>query len=142
MAPAAPIGGTVSPVVNWGSAERRLTPEVSVLVGDENGSYPSGNSLLVRGGAETVIIDPSVTVVAKGGAPVPVDAVINSHSHEDHVAGNGLFKAARVHVHHADLPGVRSVEGLMDVYGLEGEARASFTQTVIDEFHFAPREDA
>jgi glyoxylase-like metal-dependent hydrolase (beta-lactamase superfamily II) len=142
MGEPAPAGGTVSPVVDWGDSERRLTREVSVLVGDENGSYPSGNSLLVRGDAETVIIDPSVTVVAKGGAPTKVDAVINSHSHEDHVAGNGFFSSARVHVHHEDLPGVRSVDGLMDVYGLTGEPREEFSRTVVDEFYFAPRPDA
>jgi glyoxylase-like metal-dependent hydrolase (beta-lactamase superfamily II) len=129
-------------LVEWGEDERKLTADVSVLLGADNGAYPAGNALLVRGAGETVVIDPSVTVVDRGGAPAPVDAVINSHSHEDHVAGNGLFKTARVHVHHADLPGVRSIEGLMDVYGLEGEARASFTQTVLDEFHYAPRDDA
>jgi glyoxylase-like metal-dependent hydrolase (beta-lactamase superfamily II) len=129
-------------LVDWGEAEHRLTGTVSVLMGADNGAYPAGNSLLVRGASETVLIDPSVTLVEKGGAPAPVDALINSHSHEDHVAGNGLFQTARVHVHHADLPGVRSIEGLMDVYGLEGEARASFTQTVLDDFYYAPREDA
>jgi glyoxylase-like metal-dependent hydrolase (beta-lactamase superfamily II) len=142
MAAATPTRSTVSPVVDWGSAERRLTREVSVLMGDENGTYPSGNSLLVRGEGETVIIDPSVTVVAKGGAPVAVDAVINSHSHEDHVAGNGFFADARVHVHDADLLGIHSVDGLMDVYGLEGQAREDFTRLVLDEFYYAPRPDA
>ena len=44
---------------------------------------------------------------------MPVDAVLNSHSHEDHVAGNGLFADARVHVHAEDLPGIRSLPGLM-----------------------------
>src|SRR5215212_1823016 len=138
----APIGGTFSPVVNWGSAERRLTPEVSVLVGDKDGSYPSGNSLLVRGAAETVIIDPSVTVVAKGGAPVPVDAVLNSHSYEDHMAGNGLFATARVHIHDDDLPGARSLDGLMAVYGLGPPADDDFRRTVVEGFHYAPRPDA
>src|SRR4051812_21043336 len=114
-------------LVDWGEAERKLTSAVSVLSGADNGAYPAANSLLVKGAGETVLIDPSVSIVAKGGAPVAVDALINSHSHEDHVAGNGLYSSARVHVHEADLPGVRSVEGLMDVYGLEGEARASFT---------------
>jgi glyoxylase-like metal-dependent hydrolase (beta-lactamase superfamily II) len=127
---------------DWGDDECRLTPSVSVLVGDKNGTYPSANTLLVRGGGEAVLIDPSVTVVAHGGAPVPVDAVLNSHSHEDHVAGNGLYADARIYVHEADLPGVQSVEGLMDVYGLEGAARRDFSQVVIDEFHFAPRPDA
>jgi glyoxylase-like metal-dependent hydrolase (beta-lactamase superfamily II) len=128
--------------IDWGSAERRLSEHVSVLVGGENGAYPSGNSLLVRGRGESVIIDPSVTVVEHGGAPVPVDAVINSHSHEDHIAGNGLFADARIHVHHADLPGVQSLDGLMAVYGLTGEARANFEPYVLEQFHFTPRPDA
>ena len=128
--------------VDWGVDERRLSDAVSVLVGANNGSYPSGNSLLVRGRGETVIIDPSVDVVSRGGAPAPVDAVINSHSHEDHIAGNGLFADARIHVHDADLPGVVSIDGLMAVYGLAGEARRDFEQTVIEEFHFTPRPDA
>ena len=71
---------------------------------------------------ESVVIDPSVTVVARGGAPVPVDAVINSHSHEDHMAGNGLFAGARLHIHDEDLPGARSMDGLMEVYGLTSTA--------------------
>ena len=127
---------------DWGDDERRLTEATSVLVGASNGLYPSGNSLLVRGAGETILIDPSVKVVEKGGAPVAVDAVVNSHSHEDHVAGNGFYADARVHVHDADLPGVRSLDGLLDVYGLTGETRDNFGKVVVDEFHFAPRPDA
>jgi glyoxylase-like metal-dependent hydrolase (beta-lactamase superfamily II) len=129
-------------VVDWGEAERRLTPNVSVLVGADGGRYPSGNSLVVRGDGEAVIIDPSVTVVQRGGASVPVDAVIVSHSHEDHLAGQGFFSEARVHIHEQDLPGARSVEGLMDVFGLEGETRAAFSRQVVEEFHYTPRPDA
>lgn len=122
--------------------ERFLTDRVSVLLGADGGRYPSGNSLVVRGDGEAVIIDPSVTVVDAGGAPVPIDAVIVSHSHEDHLAGNGFFSEARVHIHHEDLPGAQHVDGLMDVFGLEGEARAAFTKQVIEEFHYTPRPDA
>jgi glyoxylase-like metal-dependent hydrolase (beta-lactamase superfamily II) len=120
---------------------RWLTERVSVLVGPDNGRYPSGNSLVVRGDGETVIIDPSVTVADEGGASVPVDAVIVSHSHEDHLAGVGNFPDARVHIHDEDLPGARSIDGLMDVYGLTGEARAAFSRQVITEFHYTPRPD-
>ena len=128
--------------VDWGDDLRELTDAVSVLVGDSNGAYPSGNTLLVQGAGESVIIDPSVTLVAKGGAPVPVDAVLNSHSHEDHMAGNAMFPAARLHIHHDDLPGARSMEGLMAVYGLEGRARDEFEKVIVEEFHFEPRPDA
>ena len=129
-------------IADWGADERKLTDTVSVLCGANKGGYPSGNSLLVRGAGETVLIDPSIDVVSRGGAPAPVDAVINSHSHEDHMAGNGFFANARLHVHEADLPGAVSMDGLMAVYGLEGETRAAFEQTVLDEFHYTPRPDA
>ena len=132
--------GTV--IIDWGEGERRLTDSVSVLVGAANGAYPSGNTLLIRGAGESVLIDPSVTVVERGGAPVAVDAVINSHSHEDHMAGNGLFADARLHIHDADLIGAQSIDGLMQVYGLTGEPRQSFEQTVLEEFHYTPRPDA
>ncbi|CAN5466515.1 MBL fold metallo-hydrolase [soil metagenome] len=129
--------------VRWGEDERRLTGAVSVLMGADRGAYPSGNSLLIRGDGETVVIDPSITVVARGGVPAAgIDAVINSHSHEDHVAGNGLYPGARVHVHHEDLPGVRSLDGLMDVYGFGGPAADEFRDTIVEEFRYTPRPDA
>lgn len=129
-------------MIDWGDDELRLTEHVSVLRGTDNGKYPSGNSLLVRGEGEAVIIDPSVDVVARGGAPARVDAVINSHSHEDHMPGNGLFLDARVHIHDEDLPGARTLDGLMDVYGLSGTPRDEFARQVVEEFNFTPRPDA
>lgn len=129
--------------VDWGDAERKLTERVSVLEGSQQGRYPSGNSLVVRGASESIVIDPSVDVVARGGAPVRIDAVLNSHSHEDHMPGNGFFAEARVHIHEADLPGARSLDGLMKVFGFrQAEARRAFERIVVEEFHFAPRPDA
>jgi len=129
--------------VDWGEAAQALGDRVFVLAGSEQGRYPSGNSLLVRGASDSVLIDPSVDVVARGGAPCAIDAVLNSHAHEDHVAGNGLFPDARIHVHEADLPGVRSLDGLMDVYGLaRDETRRAWERALVEEFHFTPRPDA
>ncbi|MEZ5245011.1 MAG: MBL fold metallo-hydrolase [Acidimicrobiales bacterium] len=127
---------------HWGDEARSLAAGVTVLIGDGNGGYPSGNSLVVAGAGETVVIDPSVTVVAKGGVGVAVDAVINSHGHEDHMAGNGMYADARLHIHEADLLAARGLDGLMEVYGFgpddEDDARATFR----DEFHYTDRPDA
>jgi glyoxylase-like metal-dependent hydrolase (beta-lactamase superfamily II) len=129
-------------VVDWGTDERQLTDAVSVLVGTDQGAYPAGNSVVVRGAGEAVIIDPSVSVVERGGAPLRVDAVINSHGHEDHLAGNALFDTARVHIHDDDLMAARSLDGLMAVYGYDGEAAATFRQQILDDFHYGARPDA
>jgi glyoxylase-like metal-dependent hydrolase (beta-lactamase superfamily II) len=132
-----------SPIADWGDSELRLTDRVSVLTGADGGKYPSGNSILVRGDGETMIIDPSITVVEKGGVSLPVDLIVNSHSHEDHVAGNGTFPDAKVFAHHDDLHGVHSLDGLLDVFGYEGEeARAENGKIFAEEYHYVGRPDA
>lgn len=129
--------------VDWGADEVRLTPAVSLLRGARDGAYPSGSSLLVRGRAETALVDPSTEVVARGGAPAgAVDLVLNSHAHEDHIAGNGLFPGARVRVHDADLHGVRSLDGLLSIYGMPEATSRAFSRTIVEEFSFTPRPDA
>ncbi|MGW9040080.1 hypothetical protein ACWGQ4_34585 [Streptomyces sp. NPDC055721] len=45
---------------------------VTVMVGAERGAYPYANSVLVRGTAETLVIDPSLSLV---GAAPPADVV-------------------------------------------------------------------
>lgn len=129
-------------IVDWGTKERKLTDSVSVLQGAMFGSYPSGNSVLVRGSSESILIDPSVTVVAEGGAPVHVDAVVNSHGHEDHLPGNGLFTEARVHIHEEDLAAAQSLDGLLDVFGFSDEVRAEQAISFAEEMHYSPRPDA
>jgi hydroxyacylglutathione hydrolase len=129
-------------VADWGQGQVRLSSAVSVLMGTDNGAYPSGNSLLVEGAGEVALIDPSVTVVHKGGAPVAVDAVINSHGHEGHVAGNGFLAPARVHIHHEDLLAAQRLDGLMELYGFEGGVKESWAATVCEEFFYTPRPDA
>lgn len=115
---------------------------VSVLFGARGGRYPHGNSLLVRGAEETILVDPSLAVIPRRARLPRVDRVVNSHCHEDHVAGNHLFPDVPWHLHEADLPGIRSLDGLMAIYGFSPEIEASFRRLVVDEFHFVPRADA
>lgn len=130
-------------IVDWHERELRLTDSVSVLLGADDGTYPSGNSVVVRGSDESLIIDPSISVVEAGGAPVPVDLVLNSHSHEDHLPGNGLFTDARVLAHHDDLPGVHSLDGLLDVFGFDDDdVRAEQAVAFVEELYYTPRPDA
>jgi glyoxylase-like metal-dependent hydrolase (beta-lactamase superfamily II) len=113
----------------------------TVLFGDRNGKYPEGNSLLVAGRDETILVDPSVAV-AEGRVDVPrVDRVLNSHCHEDHVAGNGRFAGVPWHFHEADAEGIRSLDGLMAIYGFDGQIDTTWRRVVLEQFHFTPRPD-
>jgi glyoxylase-like metal-dependent hydrolase (beta-lactamase superfamily II) len=113
----------------------------TVLVGDRNGKYPEGNSLLVEGRDETILVDPSIAV-AEGRVDVPrVDRVLNSHCHEDHVAGNGRFAGVPWHLHEADADGIRSLDGLMTIYGFDGQIDTTWRRVVLEQFHFVPRPD-
>lgn len=121
----------------------RIFGRVRVLVGDQNGKYPNGNSLWVEGSETTAVIDPSLGVLAR--SPELRDhaqLVLLSHVHEDHVAALSLFPQARVLAHRNDLLGVHSLDGLMEMYGYSGETDSATRDFVVNQFHYVPRPDA
>lgn len=114
---------------------------VTILYGDRRGKYPHGNTLIVRGREQSLAIDPSLGLVARG-TPPPVDRVLHSHCHEDHFAGSFLYPDLPWLFHHADLPGIHSLDGLLDLYGYAAPLRQVWSNIVIEQFHFTPRRDA
>jgi glyoxylase-like metal-dependent hydrolase (beta-lactamase superfamily II) len=115
---------------------------VTVLYGDRRGKYPHGNTLIVRGREQSLVIDPSLGLVARGSPPPRVDRVLHSHCHEDHFAGSFLYPEATWLFHEADLPGIRSLDALMDQYGYPEPIRSAWSKVVVEQFHFTPRPDA
>jgi len=114
----------------------------TVWYGAKRGKYPQGNSLVVRGTNETIVIDPALGLVARGALAPRADRVLHSHCHEDHVAGSFLYPDAPWHFHTADLPGIRSLDGLMELYGYPEPIHSAWRKTVVSQFHFTPRPDA
>lgn len=119
----------------------RSLGRVTVLGGERGGRYPHGNSLLIAGSEETLLIDPSLSLVGRASLPF-TDRVLNSHCHEDHVAGNHLYPKVPWLLHEADLPGIRSLDAMMEIYGMSPRIAAAFRQVLVDDFHYAPRPDA
>ncbi|MFT3901339.1 MAG: MBL fold metallo-hydrolase [Gordonia sp. (in: high G+C Gram-positive bacteria)] len=81
----------------------RLSEHVELLRGDNAGTFPRGNPLLVRGGDTTVRIDASLDHPADDDA----DLILISHYHEDHVVGLGETSTP-VRAHERDVDAVRS----------------------------------
>jgi glyoxylase-like metal-dependent hydrolase (beta-lactamase superfamily II) len=113
-----------------------------VLFGEKNGKYPHGNSVLVRGAEETVLIDPSISVIDMHARLPRVDRVVNSHCHEDHIAGNHLYPDAPWHLPEEDLPGILSLERFEAIYGYDDAVRRAFRPVLLGQFHYTPRADA
>jgi glyoxylase-like metal-dependent hydrolase (beta-lactamase superfamily II) len=115
----------------------------TVHFGERRGKYPHGNSLHVRGAEESLIVDPSLGMLPRRDRLPRVDRVVNSHCHEDHIAGNHLFPDVPWHCHEADLPGFRSLDDFMAIYAYGDPVVVDgFREVVQREFHYQPRPDA
>jgi glyoxylase-like metal-dependent hydrolase (beta-lactamase superfamily II) len=123
------------------SLEDRDIGPVTVLFGNEGGKYPDGNAVIVRGERESVIIDPSLGTIARKERLPRIDRVLNSHCHEDHIAGNQLFPEAPWHCHEADAIGFRSLDDFMTIYGLPAEIEEGWRTVCVDTFHYTPRSE-
>ncbi len=122
--------------------EGRRIGRATVLFGPQRGKYPDGNSVLVEGSDRTLLIDPSLGVLPRRDQLPRVDLVVNSHCHEDHIAGNHLFPDATWHLHELDLPGIHSLDAMMEIYGYSPAVSSGWRETVRDRFHFCARDDA
>jgi glyoxylase-like metal-dependent hydrolase (beta-lactamase superfamily II) len=115
----------------------------TVCFGVARGKYPQGNSVFVRGSEESLVIDPSLGLIPRKAKLLPADRVVNSHCHEDHVAGNHLFPDVPWHVHEEDLPGLQSFQGFLAIFGYDDpDVMAGWAQAVRERFHYTERPDA
>ena len=115
---------------------------VRVLFGERSGGYPDGNSILVRGENETLLIDPALGLHRDIAALPEVDRVLLSHCHEDHIAGLVLFPETPVHVHALDRPGLESLDDMLAIYAYGGPIESTFRKVLVETFHYTPRPDA
>jgi len=120
--------------------EIRIGP-ARILFGENRGKYPDANCVLVEGAYSRVLLDTTPGLVARGRDAIGrVDRILLTHCHEDHLAGNFLFPEAEVWLHEADLPGILSLQAMLDViYGYSGPRRERFERILIEQFHFEPR---
>ena len=82
------------------------------------GKYPSCHSVLIDDRAR-VVIDASSdrNKLQQFKEQGPVDYLITSHAHEDHLIFNYLFPQSKFCVHSFDAPHFENIESLIDSYG-------------------------
>jgi glyoxylase-like metal-dependent hydrolase (beta-lactamase superfamily II) len=115
---------------------------VRILFGDRGGRYPDGNSILVRGERETLLIDPALGLYERPEKLPKIDRILLTHCHEDHIAGLALFPDTPVELHSLDRSGLDSLDDMMAIYGYGGGIEEVFREVVVERFRYRPRPDA
>ena len=74
---------------------------IYLIKGDRNGNYPYSHSLLI----EDLVIDTGISSghIKKVKRQFPINSVILSHWHEDHISGNHLLNESKFFCHKKDM---------------------------------------
>lgn len=110
--------------------------------GPANGRYPFCNSLYIDD-SKKVLIDAGSDehFLRSLEGDHPIDMLINSHYHEDHIMFNFLFPQADLCVHEAEVPCYQSIRNMLDYYGLIGtEHEKVWHDIILSTFHYRERE--
>ncbi len=101
----------------------KLTPKITLLI---NSNFPACNSLLIED-RQTAIIDSGLGSkwLKKLFAEKNIDILINSHTHPDHVAGNGLItrlSGVEIYAPYQERGYNLSIEKMKKGLGVKGSA--------------------
>lgn len=105
------------------------------------GRYPFCNSILVDDQIRAVIDASSdqerLQAIKDQG---PVDYLITSHAHEDHIVFNYLFPESKFCAHPFDAPFFADIESLIDCFGdMSEENKEKWRKFLQNECHYMPR---
>ena len=114
---------------------------LTFIQGLNGGRYPFCNSLCIDD-REKVVIDPGSDekLLKKFDMEKGIDIIVNSHYHEDHTSFNYLFPKAKLYVHEDEAPCFKSIEKLLDFYGLLGtDLEHTWRGLLVNHFHYRER---
>jgi len=109
------------------------------------GKYPQSNSILIDDDLRT-IIDPACDEdkLLSIHRQRPVELIINSHGHEDHILYNYLFPAAKLWVHELDAAVFRDMDSFINQFfpphEIDEKTRESWSHLLTELVKFQPRE--
>ena len=92
-------------------------PKIRFIKGEQNARYPYSNSFLV--GNYLIDTGASTKRLRKVKKIFPIENVILSHWHEDHIHANRIFKNTQFHCHENDRLIIENVSKMISYYNVE-----------------------
>ena len=115
---------------------------VRIYFGEKNGMYPDGNQVIVQGTRQKAVFDSPLVSNRIGDDFDQADLVIQSHIHEDHMAGLHRLNGTPVYVHKKDLPAAKSWEGYSSALGYADPVLEKLRGCFERDFYYGPTPDA
>jgi len=109
------------------------------------GKYPQSNSVLIDDSLRA-IIDPACNEekLLAIHRQRPIEVVINSHGHEDHILYNSLFPDAKLWVHELDADVFKDMDQFLNQFyppdEMDQKTIAAWTQLLTEVVKFQPKE--
>ncbi len=105
-------------------------PKILFIKGERNARYPYSNSMLI----DNYLIDTGASTkrLRKVKKSFPIQNVILSHWHEDHIHGNRIFKNGLFFSHMNDKPIIEDISKMIPYYNVENDHMGSELRKLLD----------
>ncbi len=94
-----------------------ITDRIKFIEAPNGGRFPYCHCLLIEDDIRVLIDSSCGKDNLEYLMKEPVELIVNSHFHEDHILNNHLFPGADVWAHSLDAPAIRSLDTFLDYYG-------------------------
>ncbi len=94
-----------------------LTDRIKFIEAPNGGKFPYCHCLLIEDDIRVLIDSSCGKENLEYLLKEPVDLIVNSHFHEDHILNNHRFPHADVWAHSLDAPAIRSLDTFLEYYG-------------------------
>lgn len=111
------------------------------IISTGNGSFPSSFSYYIDDYKKALIDTPLDTTFASYFDKRPVDMIICTHCHRDHVGCNHLFPESKIYAHPLDIPAMQSIDVFCHCYGVYDYGSNEFREIFLsnsEDFHPFP----
>ena len=100
------------------------------IEGEQNARYPYSHSILI----EDYLIDTGISHkrLRKLKKLFPINNVILSHWHEDHISGNALLDGVMFYCHSRDKPVIENIRKMIPYYGVENSKVGEELKSLIE----------
>jgi len=110
----------------------KITDHINFIEAPNRGKFPYCHCLLIEDD-QRALIDTSFGMEnLQKLLKTPVDIIVNTHFHEDHIYNNNYFPEAQVWMHALDAPGARSMDTFMEYYGFAEFGGEKLGQEFVD----------